>query len=84
MPFWLALPLSPEEETCLGVPFGLRQVLAENLASPWGGGYAERWGSGHILPHLPLLPPGKASSLAAGNGTASTLKVCLPQGLGTA
>lgn len=32
-------------------------------------------------PHLPLLPPGKAGSLAAGNETTSTLKVCLPQEL---
>lgn len=29
-----------------------------------------------LHPHLPLLPPGKAGSLAAGNGATSTLKVC--------
>lgn len=45
-------------------PFGLRQVLAEKLASLWGG-YAERWGSGHTPP--PSASPRLISCWGWGN-----------------
>lgn len=35
-------------------PFKLQQMLAEKLASPWGG-FVERWGSGQVPP-LPASP----------------------------
>lgn len=50
-------PLSPEKETCLDVPLGLRQMVAEKLASP------RRPPRGPAPPHLPLLPPRKAGSI---------------------